>query len=90
MTGSRSKIYTEVYKGQLIEIYEFMQSMPGVVTSSCFDVEVNGREVPGVFDKRSYEAFGPATYSASAPNPKQSSALAAARAYCDRKAEAKE
>ncbi|MBM0745416.1 hypothetical protein JOY44_28745 (plasmid) [Phormidium sp. CLA17] len=90
MTGSRDKLYEEIYKGRLIEIDEFQQSMPGSVTASHFTVSVDGVELPGTFDDLSYQPFGASAYPKGAPDPEQSSALAAAKAYCDREAEAKD
>lgn len=75
MTGSFSKVYEQIYKHHWIEIYCFMQSMPGMVTSSHFYIRVDGKELEGDFDYR-----GPKDQ---LPDPEQSEALTAAKAYCD-------
>ncbi|MEG4294631.1 hypothetical protein Q5692_38435 [Microcoleus sp. C2C3] len=80
-----SLVYEETYKDQSIEIYCFSQFAPGGVGSSYFWAIINDYRLPGNFDGRSHNPFCPSENTGNPRTPKQSSALAAAKAYCDRR-----
>jgi hypothetical protein len=85
-----SKVYEETYKDRLIEIYRFTQSAPGGVGSSHFFARIDNCQLPGAFDARSHNPFDPCDDTGNQSTPEPSSALAAARAYCDSEAEAQQ
>ncbi|HYW20167.1 MAG TPA: LamG domain-containing protein [Nodularia sp. (in: cyanobacteria)] len=87
MTASFRKVYEETYKNQLIEIYHFSQFAPGGVGSSHFYVIIDAYKLPRNFDRRSHNPypFYPREDTGHQPNPEQSEALAAAKAYCDQR-----
>ncbi|WP_333251448.1 hypothetical protein [Microcoleus sp. Pol7_B2] len=76
-------VYKEIYKDQSIEIYRFSQFMPGGVGYSCYSAIIDDYTLPGDFDRRSHNPFRPSEDTGNQPTPKHSSALAAAKAYCD-------
>lgn len=87
MTGYFERVYQEIYKDQFIEIYCMSSFAPGGVGSAHFDVRVNGKHLPGNFDTYFYNPFDSSPDKTPPPKPSQSSALAAAKAYCDQQAE---
>ncbi|NQE35789.1 hypothetical protein [Microcoleus asticus] len=90
MTGSFHLVYKEIYKDRSIEIYRFSQFMPGGVGSSHYYAIIDDCTLPGNFDGRSHNPFCPSEDTGNPPTPKDSSALAAAKAYCDSKSKASE
>lgn len=88
MTASMSKVYEETYLNRWIEIYHFRQSAPGGVGSSHFIACIDDWEMPGTFDHRSHNPNRPSDNTDNQSTPETSSALVAARAYCDSEAEA--
>ena len=90
MTPCMSKVYEETYKDCLIEIYRFSQSAPGGVGSSHFFARIDNCQLPGAFDARSHNPNHPSDDTGNQSTPEPSSALAAARAYCDSEAEAQQ
>lgn len=84
MTGHFHKVYEETYKNHMIEIYRFSQFAPGGVGSSHFYAIIDNYKLPGNFDCHSHNPFSPSKDTGNPPTPKQSAALAAAKAYCDR------
>jgi hypothetical protein len=88
MTGHFCKVYEETYKDQLIEIYCFSQFAPGGVGSSHFYAIINDYQLPKNFDHRSHHPFRSEPDTGNPRTPEQSSALAAAKACCDREVEA--
>lgn len=80
MTFHDSKIYEEIYKNRLIEIYEFFSAAGGTACDQHFFVRIDGYELPETFDGLSYLNGD----NVEPPKPEESEALAAARAYCDR------
>jgi hypothetical protein len=88
MTACKSKVYEEIYLNRLIEIYHFGQFAPGGVGSSHFFVCIDGYKIPRTFDHRSHNPFAPSDNTDNQSTPEPSSALVAARAYCDSEAEA--
>lgn len=83
----KSKVYEETYLDRLIEIYDFSQFAPGGVGSTHFYAIIDGYRLPGNFDGCSHNPFCPEEDTGNPPTPEQSSALVAARAYCDSEAE---
>lgn len=83
MTGYFEKVYEEVYKGYLIEIYEHSSFAPGGVGSTYFNVRVNGKYLPRSFDGYCYNHFQQLEKINSPPNPEESFALREAKKYCD-------
>lgn len=83
MTGSFHLVYKEIYKDQSIEIYCFSQFMPGGIGSSHYYAIIDDYKLPGDFDCRSHNPFWPSEDAGNQPTPEHSSALAAAKAYCD-------
>jgi len=83
MTPSMSLVYEETYKDQSIKIYCFSQFAPGGVGSSHFYTIIDDYRLPGNFDDRSHNPFCASEDAGNWPTPEPSSALAAARAYCD-------
>jgi hypothetical protein len=90
MTPSMSLVYEETYKDQSIEIYCFSHFAPGGVGSSYFYAIIDDYRLPGNFDGRSHNPFCASEDTGNPPTPKHSSALAAAKAYCDSKSKASE
>ena len=90
MTPSMSLVYQETYKDQSIEIYCFSHCAPGGVGSSYFWAIIDDYRLPGNFDGRSHNPFCHSEDTGNPPTPKQSSALAVAKAYCDSKSKASE
>jgi hypothetical protein len=90
MTPSMSLVYEETYKDQSIEIYCFSHCAPGGVGSSYFWAIIDDYRLPGNFDGRSHNPFCLSENTGNPRTPKQSSALAAAKAYCDSKSKASE
>lgn len=86
MTAHDSRIYEEIYKDRLIEIYEFFSAAGGGYSSQHFFARIDGYQLSETFDYVS--DFG-GIYT-EPPKPEESEALAAARAYCDREAKALE
>jgi hypothetical protein len=80
-----SLVYEETYKDQSIKIYCFSQFAPGGVGSSHFYTIIDDYRLPGNFDDRSHNPFCASEDTGNWPTPEPSSALAAARAYCDSK-----
>ncbi len=80
MTFHDSKIYEEIYKNRLIEIYEFFSAAGGTACDQHFFVRIDGYKLSEIFDEVDYLA----DKDAERPAPEESEALAAARAYCDR------
>ena len=89
MTGSMDLVYKEIYKDQSIEIYHFSQ-YGGGAGSSCYSAIIDDYTLPGDFDRRSHNPFRPSEDTGNQPTPEHSSALAAAKAYCDSKSKASE
>ena len=83
MTGSFHLVYKEIYKDQSIEIYCFSQFAPGGVGSSHYYAIIDDYRLPGAFDCRSHNPFRASEDTGNQPTPEHSSALAAAKAYCD-------
>jgi len=90
MTPSMSLVYQETYKYQSIEIYCFSHFAPGGVGSSYFYAIIDDYRLPGDFDGHSHNPFCASEDTGNPPTPKHSSALAAAKAYCDSKSKASE
>jgi len=90
MTGYFEKVYEEVYKGYLIEIYKHSSFAPGGVGSTHFTARVNGEYLPGSFDRYYYNHFQQLKKINPPPNPEQSFALMEAKKYCDAAVEALE
>ncbi|MEG4281149.1 hypothetical protein QUA62_27360 [Microcoleus sp. MON1_C1] len=90
MTGSFHLVYKEIYKDQSIEIYCFSQFMPGGIGSSHYYAIIDDYTLPGNFDCRSHNPFLASEDTGNQPTPEHSLALAAAKAYCEREAEALE
>ncbi|MEG4059166.1 MULTISPECIES: hypothetical protein [unclassified Microcoleus] len=88
MTGSFYLVYKEIYKDQSIEIYRFSQFMLGGIGSSHYYAIIDDYTLPGNFDCRSHNPFRASEDTQ--PTPEHSSALAAAKAYCDSKSKARE
>lgn len=87
MTGYFDKVYEEIYKGYLIEIYCFGSFAPGGVGSTHYNPIIDGYHLPGSFDTCYYNPFQPSADKNSQPTPQHSSALVAAKAYCDQQIE---
>lgn len=90
MTASMYLVYQEIYKDQSIEIYCFSQFMPGGVGSSHYYAIIDDYTLPGNLDCRSHNPFCASEDTGNQPTPEHSSALAAAKAYCDSKSKASE
>ncbi|WP_144017796.1 hypothetical protein [Planktothrix sp. PCC 11201] len=90
MTGYFEKVYEEVYKGYLIEIYKHSSFAPEGVGSTHFTVRVNGEYLAGSFDGYSYNHFQQLEKINPPPNPEESFALMEAKKYCDAAVEALE
>ncbi|MBD2016079.1 hypothetical protein H6F96_19165 [Microcoleus sp. FACHB-53] len=88
MTASMSKVYEETYLNRWIEIYCFSQFAPGGVGSSHFFARIDDWQMPGTFDHRSHNPNRPSDNTDNQSTPETSSALVAARAYCDSEADA--
>lgn len=78
-----SLVYEETYKDQWIKIYCFSQFAPGGVGSSHFYAIIDDYRLPGNFDGHSHNPFCASENTGNPRTPKHSSALAAAKAYCD-------
>ncbi|MFM6456678.1 MAG: hypothetical protein ACKPH7_33245 [Planktothrix sp.] len=83
MTGYFEKVYAEIYKGYLIEIYKHSSFAPGGVGSIHFTVRVNGEYLPGSFDGYCYNHFQQLAKINPPPNPEESFALREGKKYCD-------
>jgi hypothetical protein len=84
-----SLVYEETYKDQSIKIYCFSQFAPGGVGSSATHAIIDDYTLPGDFDRRSHNPFRPSEDTGNQPTPEHSSALAAAKAYCDTRVQSK-